>query len=173
MPIWLTYPQWVEGRTRLAVNPFVSIHKAHVYDVETVLCLEKLGMSPDVARLTTGFFPKYADRVALAFAKALFMGGQKMDRHNRKICSKIFDCPNKAYHYLNTNSSWVEACCSDLAMWNLNYPPCPEWIEMHLPGFILPVQDHIMLGVFRGCQDRRPIENTCFAEFGGCTEGFL
>ena len=67
MPIWLTYPQWIEGRTRLAVNPFVSIHKAHVYDIETINCLEKLGMSPDVARLTTDFYPKYADRVLDTF----------------------------------------------------------------------------------------------------------
>ena len=31
MPIWLTYPQWKDGRSKLAVNPFTAIHKAHTY----------------------------------------------------------------------------------------------------------------------------------------------
>ena len=158
MPVWLSYPHWKDGRSRLAVNPFAAIHRAHIYDMETVLSLEKLGLPLDLARMVTGFFPRYSDRVALAFAKALFMGGQKMNPHDRKLCNKVFDNPDKAYHYLNVNSEWVEACCSDLAMWNHNSPPIPEWIHMHLPGFVLPVQDHIMLGVFNTPQDPRPVE---------------
>ena len=110
MPVWLSYPQWRDNRSRLGV--IAAIHKAHVYDLETVLSLEQLGLPLDLAQLVTGFFPKYSDRVAMAFAKALFMGGQKMSRHERKICNKVFNVPSKAYHYLNANSEWVEACCS-------------------------------------------------------------
>ena len=141
----------------------------HVFDLETVLSLEQLGLPLDLAQLVTGFFPKYSDRVALAFAKALFMGGQRMSRHERKICNKVFDLPSKAYHYLTANSEWVESCCSELAMWNLNSPPVPEWITMHMPGFVLPVQDHIMLGVFNGFQDARPMDATLHVELPGLT----
>ena len=171
MPIWLSYPQWKDGRSKLAVNPFNAIHKAHVLDIASVQALEKLGLPLDLARLVTGFYPKYADRVALAFAKALFMGGQKMNSRERKVCSQVFDHPNKAYHYLNVNSEWVTACCSDLAMWNLNSPPIPEWISMHLPGFVLPVQDHIMLGIFNAFEDPRPMVTTPFTELPGFTLG--
>ena len=165
MPVWLSYPQWKDGRSRLAVNPFTAIHKAHILDIDSVKALENLGLPLDLARLVTGFYPKYSDRVALAFAKSLFMGGQKMSTSERKVCSKVFDRPDKAYHYLYSNSDWVEA------MWNLNSPPIPEWISMHLPGFILPVQDHIMLGVFNAFSDPRPTHTPPYNELPGFTLG--
>ena len=89
-----------------------------------------------------------------------------MSSHERKVCSKVY--PDKAYHYLNVNHEW--ACCSDLAMWNLNSPPIPEWISMHLPGFVAGPGPH-HARVFNAFEDPRPMDPTPFNELPGFTMG--
>jgi len=158
MSIWLNYPRWSDDRTRLAVNPFKAIHHAHTLDIATMKALEELGMPQDIAKLCTSYYDRYADRVGMAFAKALFMGGQNMTKKARSLCNKIFDHPNKAHHYLNTNSEWVLSCCS-------------EWVEMTLPGFVIPPCTHPVFGPYPNFQDLRSSETEFCTQFSGSTQG--